>query len=954
MICRKQISVMLCLLLAAGIALGAIEEQGHLQLDELPGARWKFGGFPGERINADVENWLLVAPEKNPGLTGMFAQRDAGGVPNIMPWAGEFAGKYLISAVQALRMSDDPNLRKTVQGVVDRLCQLQAEDGYLGPWPKRERLLGHWDLWGHYHVLVGLLMWAEQTGDLKSLRAAEKIGDLVCNTFLDTKVRVKDTGSPEMNMTILTGMARLYRTTGNPRYLRMAQEVLKDFESGGDYYRTGMAGVEFYRTHRPRWESLHCLQGLAELYRITGDATFRQAFLHHWASIRRYENRNTGAFSSGEQACGNSFTNEPIETCCVIAWQEVMLDALKLTGDATIADDLELATFNAVFGAQHPSGAWCTYNTPVNGARGPSHIQIGFQNRPDTPLLNCCSVNAPRGYGILSEWGIMRSAYGLAVNYYGPLQATVMLEDGTPVTVTEDTTYPVGSTINITITPGTPKVFTLALRIPAWAEQMRVTVAGKPVAGIVPGQYMQIKRKWGKGDRLTVRLEQPLRYETGDLQQMGKVALYRGPLLLTSDSRLNTKIDPTVDLARLHSATIVTPDATVLQAVGSYRPWLIVDMPTTDGQRVRLMDFASAGATTLEGKVISTYASWLPAASARPPRPVAAEPVDNAHIGPGPLVFNWRAMRSQISKNSNITVVIAESPTFAKPVLTYGNSPAALLCVPPEITRTLRPGVAYYWKLVARNAVGQAESIAPYKRFFIDPQAPALPLPASTAIPDTLYGERNSDRMLVSAPLRGNVTPDYGSMVMAKGWEPATGPDGVPGNAIQLNGQDSQVKFAIASFPYERYAVSLWMCITALPEGHIGQLFSAWTRAYDDPLRLVVDRGQLYGRVEAGSMFTTQGVPITVGTWYHVVAVRANETLTLYLNGKACASTHVAPIYSEAMTFAVGGNPNYGGNECLAAKVRDVKFYARDLSTEEIAQLFTLGAGKANTKMPND
>lgn len=40
----------------------------------------------------------------------------------------------------------------------------------------------------------------------------------------------------------------------------------------GDYYRTGLAGQEFYRTPRPRWESLHAIQGLVELYRITGDA----------------------------------------------------------------------------------------------------------------------------------------------------------------------------------------------------------------------------------------------------------------------------------------------------------------------------------------------------------------------------------------------------------------------------------------------------------------------------------------------------------------------------------------------------------------------------------------------------------------------------------------------------------------------------------------------------------
>ena len=47
--------------------------------------------------------------------------------------------------------------------------------------------------------------------------------------------------------------------------------------------------------------------GLAKLYRVTGDERYRKSFLHHWASIRRFDMRNTGGFSSGEQATGNPY-----------------------------------------------------------------------------------------------------------------------------------------------------------------------------------------------------------------------------------------------------------------------------------------------------------------------------------------------------------------------------------------------------------------------------------------------------------------------------------------------------------------------------------------------------------------------------------------------------------------------------------------------------------------------
>jgi uncharacterized protein len=256
----------------------AAEVQPGFRWDSQPSARFQFTGPVGERVDANVQNWLLRAPQANPGIIGMFRVRDRQPVPQLVPWAGEFIGKYLISAIQALRMSDDPRLRQQVTEVVAALLATQAEDGYLGPFPKAERLLKHWDLWGHYHVMYALALWHERTGDAAALAAARKAADLVCATYLDTGRRVFDAGDNEMNMTILTAMAMMHRLTGEPRYLRMAKEVERDWERAGDYLRSGLDGREYYRSPRPRWESLHDLQGLVEMWRITGDARYRQAF----------------------------------------------------------------------------------------------------------------------------------------------------------------------------------------------------------------------------------------------------------------------------------------------------------------------------------------------------------------------------------------------------------------------------------------------------------------------------------------------------------------------------------------------------------------------------------------------------------------------------------------------------------------------------------------------------
>jgi len=987
-------------LLIASVAGAA--ERGSVRMDRLQGATWRFGGVLGERIQANVEHWLLVAPRNNPGLLDMFANRDRGPKPDLVPWAGEFVGKYLVSGVQALRMSGDPRLREMLQAVVNRLLELQAEDGYLGPWPKNERLLGYWDLWGHYHVMLGLMLWHEHTGDEKALAACRRMADLICRTYLDTSRRVFDAGSHEMNMSTIHGLALLYRRTGEPRYLRMAEEILKDFERAGDYFRTGLTGVEFFRTPRPRWESLHAVQGLAELYLITGDVRFRQSFLHHWASIRRFDMRNTGGFSSGEQATGNPFADAPIETCCVVAWQAVMIDALRLTGDPTIADDLELATFNAIAGAQHPSGAWCTYDTPMNGRRVPSHVAINFQARPGAPHLNCCSVNGPRGFGCLSEWGLMRTPDGLAVHFYGPMQATLSLTDGTPLTLEQETTYPIGDEVTLTFEStvaqdsssrglprpregkqGSPsgamaglpsrvfsdggkstvgqadrgtKTFTLALRIPAWSKSTRVAVNGDAVEARA-GSCVDLRREWKAGDRVTLRFDMALRYAAGDLDQFGRASLYRGPILLAHDERF---APGTLDVAKLDQARLVP-----LSATERNQPWLLLDVPTADGKTIRLCDFASAGATG------GSYRSWLPATGLRPPAPVPWLPADGSRVAPGAIRFTFRKPAPAARTERRHTVVIADSASFEHVLLSFGDAAMPPLILPAEEAKKLQPNTTYFWKLIARNVVrpregeapaeplqkpedgsagaspshsngsGHTESIPPHNHFSIDPSLPPAP-----DVPDTPYGERPKDKAITLAPLRGDVKPEWGQLKDARGWKPAAGPDGKPNGAIELDGQAGRIVYGLEEFPDRDFTVALWVSVTALPKTQYGQVFSAWCRGMDDPLRLVVHNGKLHARIEAGQFLGTDGWPVELGKWVHVAAVKEGPKLTLYIGGQPRASARVPEsVASSAEDFALGGNPHYGGPEFLAVRLADLRFYGKALSPIDVGRMVVPRAG---------
>jgi hypothetical protein len=146
--------------------------------------------------------------------------------------------------------------------------------------------------------------------------------------------------------------------------------------------------------------------------------------------------------------------------------------------------------------------------------------------------------------------------------------------------------------------------------------------------------------------------------------------------------------------------------------------------------------------------------------------------------------------------------------------------------------------------------------------------------------------------------------------------------------------------YGVPSWPEEDFTVSLRVFIKEHPQKRIGHVFSAWAGGMDDPLRLVVDGGKIYARVEAGGGFSTAGAPIETGRWYSVAATKRGGTLTLFLDGRAVGSC-AAPefVTTQAQDCALGGNPHFSGNEFLPARFADFRFYARALSNEEIQAL---------------
>ena len=273
----------------------------------------------------------------------------------------------------------------------------------------------------------------------------------------------------------------------------------------GDYLNQALAGQPFFETPKPRWESLHPIMALAELYWITGEERYRRAFEQIWWSIVELDRHNNGGFSSGEAAQGNPYHQGPIETCCTIAWVAASVEMLKLTGSSIVADEIELSTLNSILGLHSASGRWVTYNTPMDGVRKASAHDIVFQAREGSPELNCCSVNGPRGLGMVSDWALMRDAEGVVLNWYGPSRMQVGLRRGLTVVLTQETEYPRSGRVGIRVDPSQAAEFALKLRVPYWSQRTKVRVNGAVVRKVRAGAYLTLARCWQPGDTVDHR-----------------------------------------------------------------------------------------------------------------------------------------------------------------------------------------------------------------------------------------------------------------------------------------------------------------------------------------------------------------------------------------------------------------------------------------------------------------
>ncbi len=533
-----------------------VPEKIKERFQSLPFESQQIGGLLAQRMQINVERGLLQADDAAylAGFVNRARKEGVGDEPTGTDWwMGEGVGKFLDAVSNALRYTHDARLQALADRVASTLIASQAPDGYLGTYPSNFRWTG-WDVWIHKYNLVGLLSYYEATGHRAALQACERIGDLLSVTFGErpgqrdivfNAAKVPDlvvgTQGGVESTSILEPICKLYRHTGNARYLDFAHYIVRAHAHPGapDLIRSPIDPNHISRCKA--YEVVSNLIGFLDLYRITGDEKLLAVVLRGWEYIHDTQLYITGAASTHEnfQPPGQRlslYSSAVGENCVTVTWMQLNWRLLRLTGEARYGQEIERTVYNHLLAAHDPATGGFAYYTSLSGHKRFSSGHF------------CCNFSGKRGLSLLPQlvWGLQDNA--LVVNLYTEGRASFDI-DGVGVQIQSRTAFPVDGDVLLEINPQRAKRFTVRLRVPEWAQQFEVIQGSKRVRGTA-GQMLDLTQTWVPRSTVKIHIGLTTRVISGAPSYPDSIALQRGPQILALEQGLNPGV------AHLHRCAV--------------------------------------------------------------------------------------------------------------------------------------------------------------------------------------------------------------------------------------------------------------------------------------------------------------------------------------------------------------------------------------------------------------
>lgn len=494
-----------------------------------------------------LENQLRIQAN---GLTGRLDEfwpdvRDSG-------WFGggaegwERAPYWLDGLIPLACLLDDTRLKDKMTRYIDIVISNQHDDGWLGPRDPNTTnpsMAGRFDLWSLFLALKVLVQYHDATGDERVVGAVGK-----CLRRIDRYID----GAPLFNWAmfrwfeLLISIQWLYERTGEPWLLDLSVKIRSQgFDWGSFFGRwplvepTPTGDRWDYADHR--WSHMShivnnamALKSHGLLWRQTQDERDRAAVYDMIEKLDRHHGMVTAIFTGDECLAGSSPTRG-IELCGVTETMYSLEVLLSILGDPAFGDRLEKIAFNALPATLSPDMRSCQYYQQVNQVECSVREDRSWTERgPKANIFSvdahfgCCTANLGQGWPKFAAHMWMRTADDdLAAVVYAPGTVTTRI-GGARVEAELETEYPFRDTLRFVVKTDRPAHFGLLLRIPNWAADASVRVAGEESVRPQPGAFHRIDRQWSGTTQIDMVLPMQVR---ASRRCRNAIAIERGPLV---------------------------------------------------------------------------------------------------------------------------------------------------------------------------------------------------------------------------------------------------------------------------------------------------------------------------------------------------------------------------------------------------------------------------------------
>jgi len=477
--------------------------------------------------------------------------------------------KVLEGASFSLAVQPDPKLDAYLDKLIALIASAQEPDGYLyttrtidpqhpHDWSGSVRWLRDPDqsheLYDAGHLFEAACAHYQATGKTNLLNVAIKEANLLCKTFGPATNQLHIWPGHEI---VEMGLAKLYRVTGDARYLDLAKyfiDVRGSRPGGDDYHQSRIPPVTQTEAIGHAVRAGYLYSGMADVAALTGDTNYLHAIDAIWENCvgkKLYLTGGIGARPDGE-AFGNNYELPNLtaynETCAAVAndyWNERLY---LLHGDAKYVDVLERTLYNGLLAGVSLDGTKFFYPNPLESD--------GTHERSPWFGCACCPGNMTRFLSSLPGYFYAQKSDSIFVSLFASGNAAIKLDDGRTIKLTQETKYPWDGAVKITVAPEKTSKFTLAVRIPGWArnevvpgglyqftkaatkEPVTLKVNGRNVSIKLDQGYVHLNRRWKHGDVVELNLPMPVQTVVANEKvkaDQGRIALQRGPIVYCAE-----------------------------------------------------------------------------------------------------------------------------------------------------------------------------------------------------------------------------------------------------------------------------------------------------------------------------------------------------------------------------------------------------------------------------------